>query len=204
MSLGIFCRFTFAIFALPLGIQYISLCYARSSDLKARWKTTAYSVSGAAICALVTAILHITFDTWYYSSQSIKSLWPPIVVPINAALYNLRSDNLAVHGLHPRWLHFFVNAPMIVGIGPWWCCISMLFRPNKIYSDSATGTINNSESSCSDSLNEMLIKMSCSHGKDRLSFARHPVCAAASRTKVSFASCVAMLHPFCNLEVFKQ
>lgn len=109
-------------------MQYVSLSFARYSDSKSRWKDTAYPLSGTAICALGTAALHIAFDTWYYSSRLSKSTWPPVVVPFNAALYNLRSDNLANHGLHPRWLHFVVNAPMIVGIGPWWHCVSVLFR----------------------------------------------------------------------------
>lgn len=46
------------------------------------------------------------------------SLLFQVIAPLNAAFYNLRSENLAIHGIHPRWLHAFVNLPMLLGLGP--------------------------------------------------------------------------------------
>jgi phosphatidylinositol glycan class Z len=91
--------------------------------------------------ALAVALLHILYDTWYYSSR----LWPAVIVPMNAALYNLKTDNLASHGLHPRWLHVIVNAPMILGITPWLHCLSLAvsvfpFGQKKTKNQGKTGT----------------------------------------------------------------
>ena len=38
-----------------------------------------------------------------------------IITPIYNLLYNANIDNLARHGLHPRWTHIMVNAPMLYG-----------------------------------------------------------------------------------------
>jgi phosphatidylinositol glycan class Z len=38
-----------------------------------------------------------------------------VVSPWNSLQYNLRVDNLAEHGLHPRALHAGVNAPLMFG-----------------------------------------------------------------------------------------
>lgn len=124
-SLGLFCRFTFAIFALPLGIFYIRLAQERNQTHAPKWKGIIRSASDAAVPALVVAAIHILFDTRYYSLQSGRSIlgWP-IVAPFNAAMYNFKINNLASHGIHPRWLHFAVNAPMVVGIGPWLYCLA--------------------------------------------------------------------------------
>jgi len=36
-----------------------------------------------------------------------------VVAPWNNLLYNLSAENLAKHGLHPRFLHFLVNLPLL-------------------------------------------------------------------------------------------
>lgn len=82
------------------------------------------------ICTLAgfigTAASCIAVDTTFYSSDkvSIRSglgaladLPALVVAPLNLLRYNVSSDNLAEHGLHPRWLHVVVNAPMLFGAG---------------------------------------------------------------------------------------
>lgn len=124
-SLGLFCRFTFAIFALPFGLYYYRLAQERSKIHKSDWKGTVRYTSDAIFPALIVATLHVLYDTRYYCLQLGRSIWSwPVVVPINSAFYNLKIDNLALHGTHPRWLHFAINAPMIVGIGPWLYCLA--------------------------------------------------------------------------------
>ena len=39
----------------------------------------------------------------------------PVVTPLNNFLYNSDSANLAQHGLHPRYQHFLVNLPQLLG-----------------------------------------------------------------------------------------
>lgn len=52
-------------------------------------------------------------DTLYFRG----ALDDLVVTPLNFLMYNFSSQNLAEHGLHPRWLHVFVNFPML--FGPW-------------------------------------------------------------------------------------
>lgn len=38
-----------------------------------------------------------------------------VITPINNLLYNLNVDNLAQHGIHPRYTHFAINLPLLYG-----------------------------------------------------------------------------------------
>jgi phosphatidylinositol glycan class Z len=38
-----------------------------------------------------------------------------VLTPLNNILYNMDVENLKQHGLHPRYLHLLVNAPMLYG-----------------------------------------------------------------------------------------
>lgn len=149
-GLGVFSRFTFAIFALPIGMFYLHLAWLMSSSPATKAQARGLSIlfvkprygraflltsdllNGFVLCALA----HILYDTFYYRSQlgdewplvldngwqrfaaslAHRCRFPPIITPVNAFLYNLRIDNLEQHGLHPRWLHALVNAPMLFGI----------------------------------------------------------------------------------------
>ena len=53
-------------------------------------------------------ILNISMDSLYYDGNFT-------ITPLNNALYNMKSENLAKHGLHPRYLHLVVNLPMLCG-----------------------------------------------------------------------------------------
>ncbi|CAO1620455.1 unnamed protein product [Sympodiomycopsis kandeliae] len=125
---GIFSRFTFAIFAFPQGLMYLWLVWQRGkqasglSRIVAAVKDSSWTILGACI----TAMIHIGYDTWYYASSRI------VVTPLNALQYNRQTDNLALHGLHPKWLHSVVNAPMILGVVQWtlvaWIIASFMLR----------------------------------------------------------------------------
>lgn len=39
----------------------------------------------------------------------------PVITPLNNFLYNSDSTNLAQHGLHPRYQHFLINLPQLLG-----------------------------------------------------------------------------------------
>lgn len=38
-----------------------------------------------------------------------------VITPLNNLLYNMNVDNLAQHGLHPRYTHFAINLPLLFG-----------------------------------------------------------------------------------------
>lgn len=59
----------------------------------------------------------VLVDTTFYNPSA--SLWDavhaPIITPLNNLLYNSDKSNLALHGLHPRYHHFLVNLPQLLG-----------------------------------------------------------------------------------------
>lgn len=126
MAAGFFSRFTFAAFAFPIGIAYLHLLYVKRSPSRALL---------AALGFAAVAFAHIAYDTIYYARRRdghVVQAWSDIVIaPLNAALYNSKSSNLAEHGLHPRWLHGLVNGPMMLGLGPYmmvWSKASEVFK----------------------------------------------------------------------------
>lgn len=61
-------------------------------------------------------------DTVFYSSSTVQQssflsldLTGKIVTPLNNLLYNTNTDNLALHGLHPRYTHLLINLPQLLG-----------------------------------------------------------------------------------------
>jgi len=65
----------------------------------------------------------IRLDTrWFGATETV-------VAPLTNLLYNLDSDNLALHGTHPRWLHGAVNGPLL--FGPLWP-VALLLAPGAL------------------------------------------------------------------------
>lgn len=75
------------------------------------------------LCAVPFIILFVTFDSFYYgylTSHDLSSLQFGIenfvVTPINFIRYNIDPDNTGQHGIHPKYLHLFVNMPLLYNI----------------------------------------------------------------------------------------
>jgi phosphatidylinositol glycan class Z len=71
-----------------------------------------------ALCALSTAFFAVCVDTASYTPGVFtfeKVFTNPIITPFNNLLYNSDSANLAQHGIHPRYQHFLVNLPQLLG-----------------------------------------------------------------------------------------
>ena len=68
------------------------------------------------LSCLISSLVLTLLDTAYFDATR---LWPPrlIVTPLNSLLFNLSTENLSKHGIHPRYLHFLVNLPMLFGVG---------------------------------------------------------------------------------------
>jgi phosphatidylinositol glycan class Z len=68
---------------------------------------------------VVTTFVAIITDTVFYSTLDtpflLDALRHPVIAPLNSLLYNTQSANLALHGVHPRWQHFLVNLPQLLG-----------------------------------------------------------------------------------------
>ncbi|KAG2159341.1 glycosyltransferase family 22 protein [Suillus bovinus] len=106
---GIFTRPTFLIFGAPIAYQValVTLTHARTAI---RWLRLVVPplFTAVGVCAAF-----LVADTLYFRGTP-NGL---VVTPFNFLMYNFASQNLAEHGLHPRWLHVFVNLPML--FGPW-------------------------------------------------------------------------------------
>ncbi len=149
LCLGIFFRFTLIFFSLPLIVASIAASlplYLRLQSLlpavMLRHIWGGGDIRGAPpfvlmfLGALVTAGGMVALDSHFFasdfpckalnvSSSSILGA-PPVFTPLNAILYNMKQENLAQHGLHPRVTHLLVNVPMLFGplglIAIYSCC----------------------------------------------------------------------------------
>ncbi|CAO1620984.1 unnamed protein product [Jaminaea pallidilutea] len=156
VALGCFSRFTFAVFAAPIAVVYLRLAWELSSRrghvgaAQSRPVRLLLLLSGMINGFFLCSVGHVAYDTLYYnkrisSSASQPDLLtkalqrPPVLAPLNAFLYNLQSDNLGKHGIHPRWLHAAVNAPMIIGVSLW---IASLVAAAKFCSSAVSRTTN--------------------------------------------------------------
>lgn len=46
---------------------------------------------------------------------TVRSFGDIVITPLNNLLYNMNTENLALHGIHPRYTHFAVNLPLLYG-----------------------------------------------------------------------------------------
>ncbi|XP_015587419.1 GPI mannosyltransferase 4 [Cephus cinctus] len=70
-----------------------------------------------------TAIFFILFDSFYFGYLTLAEIHNLdigmknfVVTPLNFLKYNSETKNLASHGLHPRFLHFLVNVPLLYNV----------------------------------------------------------------------------------------
>lgn len=114
---GIFNRPTFVAFALPpiffwlfrgLGSKTVGFL-----DFHAR-------IFMLIILGIPTLIGLILYDSLYFGYLTMGevgefaiSMQNFVVTPLNFLKYNSLTENLKNHGLHPRFLHFLVNTPLL-------------------------------------------------------------------------------------------
>lgn len=90
---GVFARFTFPLFAFPF--LFASFSFRRRFLVL------------LVLPALFVSLLFVFFDSLYFGRF--------VISPLNAFLYNVQTENVALHGLHPRYLHALVNFPLLLG-----------------------------------------------------------------------------------------
>ncbi|XP_043671977.1 GPI mannosyltransferase 4 [Vespula pensylvanica] len=118
--IGIFNRPTFVAFAFPpiffwlqrgLGSKTIGLLHFH------------LRMFTFILCGIPTAIFFIIVDSFYFGYLTMGeignldiSLNNFVVTPFNFLKYNANSKNLEDHGLHPRFLHFLLNIPLLYNV----------------------------------------------------------------------------------------
>ncbi|CAG8494406.1 1527_t:CDS:10 [Paraglomus occultum] len=139
LTLGVFTRITFILYALPVG--FMILWSSITSD-KGISDAFTYKLRPIILGMAMTATFCLLVDNIYFGviifkrdkelinlgrilwdlivklkihlDWSIEMKGTPIIAPLNNILYNMDSDNLAKHGLHPRYLHI-VNLLILFG-----------------------------------------------------------------------------------------
>ncbi|KAF5864932.1 alpha 1,2 mannosyltransferase [Aspergillus alliaceus] len=103
---GVFNRITFPAFLAIPGLHLLPHFRRRPISL---FSFVVFGVFFFGIAVLV--------DTAFYrpTTSLLDALRAPIITPIHNLLYNSDSSNLALHGLHPRYQHFLVNLPQLLG-----------------------------------------------------------------------------------------
>ncbi|KAF9092114.1 alpha 1,2 mannosyltransferase [Mortierella sp. AD031] len=147
-AVGTFTRITFAVFGFPFGLMFLYL-NARASFWKGRSILSGSIAFVRACMPLAvglgsTSAAAIFIDSIYFGklviSQDINgspmTLWEILAtgpqnwtsLSVQGSLtltmwnnlqYNLDKDNLALHGLHPRFLHLLVNFPVLFANLAW-------------------------------------------------------------------------------------
>ena len=98
-AVGVWCRFSFAAFAAPLGLHAVAVAPSRAA-----------AVAEGAAGFLAVAFLLVALDTAYFADVAGGAV---VVAPYRNFRFNADAANLARFGLHPRWTHAFVNLPLL-------------------------------------------------------------------------------------------
>ncbi|KAK6635054.1 hypothetical protein RUM44_000303 [Polyplax serrata] len=117
---GFFNRPTFVLYAVtPLFYWFQRGLTVRSTFLKDFHVRLLIFV----IYCIPVVCFYIYFDSAYYGYITWGEILNMkissdnfVVTPLNFIKYNLDSSNLSKHGLHPRFLHFLVNIPLLFNI----------------------------------------------------------------------------------------
>lgn len=107
--LGVFNRITFPAFLILPGLQLLQCLFQRPLRILI-----------IAFAALVFLTYAVVLDTHFYASITTPihirdSPEIAIFTPWNNLKYNLDASNLASHGVHPYYQHFFANLPQLLG-----------------------------------------------------------------------------------------
>ncbi|KAJ2689458.1 hypothetical protein IWW39_001483 [Coemansia spiralis] len=121
LALGSFTHIAFPMFAWPLGLACLAALVSalRSGSLTTRGLVL--RVAGLAAGGVFTALGLVVVDSLYYGSLRWNGAEFPYVsgsltfTVLNNLSYNSQHDNLAAHGIQPRYLHALVNMPLLFG-----------------------------------------------------------------------------------------
>ena len=109
-ALGLFTRFTYVFFAVPIVLFYLYEMLQTQG-----LKVSCGKVAAMALSFLTVASAIVYLDTIYYTSANPTGSMSIVLTPWNALSYNSKVSNLKDHGLHPRWTHGIVNMFLLYG-----------------------------------------------------------------------------------------
>ncbi|PKY14293.1 hypothetical protein RhiirB3_379976 [Rhizophagus irregularis] len=131
-AFGFFTRITFILYAFPIGIAFLHYIFLSARAQGKSWHSKFSElfpaclglVTTTGICVLADSLyfgtLKVTFGGFILNNDHIfeflsnpakfmKIGWHGkfIITPLNNFIYNINSENLSQHGLHPRYLHIY-------------------------------------------------------------------------------------------------
>ncbi|KAG0347834.1 alpha 1,2 mannosyltransferase [Podila humilis] len=139
-AVGVFTRITFVLFGFPLGVMFLYLNWTIVKSENRSWvKCIGNFILACLPLALGIGIMScvaIIVDSIFFEKLLLfnklnntpilflelfdPKMWTKIgfrgsitVTMLNNLLYNMDSDNLAQHGLHPRFFHLVLNYPVL-------------------------------------------------------------------------------------------
>ncbi|KAK1943851.1 GPI mannosyltransferase 4 [Phytophthora citrophthora] len=133
LAFGFFTRFTFPVFFFPIGLELVRqqdaylVRASRKKDISSspsvvrRVAATTFVALQGLVAFLLWAAVFIIVDTIYFQGVEILdrkweiTLDKIVIAPLNNLQYNMKYDNLELHGVHPRFTHLTVNMPMLFG-----------------------------------------------------------------------------------------
>lgn len=122
VAFGLFNRVTFPAFLIIPGLRllvwYIRYPLAFLTLLASFFFTSLVAIYFDTIWVLVAANYDESVSTFFQLFEAMNNLGgdtPLVVAPLNNLIYNIDSTNLALHGIHSRLQHLFVNLPQLLG-----------------------------------------------------------------------------------------
>lgn len=117
---GIFNRPTFIAFAFPPVFFWL---YRGLGSKNIGFGQFNLRIFTFMLCGIPATLVFILIDSVYYGyltnseiQERTVSINSFVVTPVNFVRYNVDSRNLENHGLHPRYLHFMVNIPLLYNV----------------------------------------------------------------------------------------
>ncbi|RIB12903.1 Glycosyltransferase Family 22 protein [Gigaspora rosea] len=139
IALGIFTRVTFILYVFPIGVAVLYHVFLSPRTLNKNWTEKFQELIPLAFGIFFISAICVIIDSLYFGTLKLiyngvvltnhhifeflsnpitllKVEWQGnlIFTPLNNILYNLDSNNLSEHGLHPRYLHIY-NFTLLFG-----------------------------------------------------------------------------------------
>ncbi|KAJ2840115.1 alpha 1,2 mannosyltransferase, partial [Coemansia sp. 'formosensis'] len=121
LALGSFTHIAFPMFAWPLGAASLAMLVSATRSGRLTYGGLAWALLRLAAGGILTVLAMVVGDSLYYGSLKWQGFRYPFVsgsltfTVVNNVAYNSQHNNLAAHGIQPRYLHALVNMPLLFG-----------------------------------------------------------------------------------------
>lgn len=128
IAFGTFNRVTFPVFLIipglqllpwfiknPLALMAAGVAFVGTSVVAIYVDTICFSIANNEETAASVASTINQFMDEAHTLRAAPAQFKLVVAPLNNFLYNINASNLALHGVHSRFMHVLVNLPQLMG-----------------------------------------------------------------------------------------